>query len=169
MQSTKTESGTFNCLSFPKFNNNHDLLNNKSCHIIEPYDNGKLMSASVVRNGNGSLIKTVDEHGKVIEPHTAAPMASNISAAINIALHLKIKEFQLFFSVIDSEAILVDVYDGKTFISPGMLDDVYGKQMKTQNIITTEKFDPNKRYNAILKPVIVCYENGNPVYVKKVG
>ena len=46
MPSSKMASGMSNvkCLAFPIFSNNKNLLKDKSCHVIEPYDDGELIS-----------------------------------------------------------------------------------------------------------------------------
>jgi len=153
------------CLPFPTFSTDKRLLSNRSCHIIEPYDSGELISAFVKREGDGFVIKTLDKDGRHIGPDEAGPIDKDIAMAINVTILLKVNQFQLFFSIKD-KPILVDVFDGKTFISPGMLSDVYGKRMNIQNTISVEKFDPDKKYDAVIKPTIVQFNNQEPIYIK---
>lgn len=168
MPYNKMESGMFKitCLPFPKFSNKKELLHGKSCHIIEPYDGGKLVSAFVKKDDGGFIIKTLDENGRHIGPKEVGPIDKDLTIAMNIAMLLKVSQFQLFFSIVENKTILVDVFDGKTFISPGMLNDVYGKRMNIQNTKSIEKFDSTKEYNSIIKPAIPLFEDNQPVYAK---
>jgi hypothetical protein len=167
MPSSKETSGMFSveCKAFPAFSNNKTLLQNKSCHIIEPYDQNKLVSVLIAHIDGGFLVKFLNKDAIHIDPQEAGPLEDQLIAAINFQKLLRLPQMQLFFSMGD-EAMLVDSYDGRTFASPGMLADVYGKRFKVQKTRFIEKFDSNKSYSAIIKPVIVCYEGGQPVYLK---
>lgn len=167
MPSTKTESGMSNveCLAFPTFSDNKELLKDKSCHIIEPYDDGRLISVFVLKDKEGSIVKLLNKDGIHLDPKDV-PVGKDVMTALNIGIHLRLKQSQLFFSIKDDKAILVDVFDGTNFVSPGMLQDVYGKRLKIQQTKSIEKYDPDKNYGAIIKPTIVCYNNGKPTYVK---
>lgn len=170
MPSTKMESGTSNieCKAFPVFSSNKNLLKDKTCHIIKPYDGGKLFSVFVLKDADGSILKILDRDGKHVGLDNVGPLDSPLRVALNIGFYLKLKQYQLFFSIENEEAALVDVFNGKSFISPGMLSDIYGKRMKIQHTISIEKFNPEKDYGgAIIKPAIVCCnQNNNPTYIK---
>jgi len=169
MQSSKAISGTLNveCLTFPCFSTNKELLKDKTCHVIEPYDDGELLSVFILKDENGgSIIKILDKNGIHLDPNNVKSIEKEIRVVLHIGLTLGIKQSQLFFSVKNNEAALVDVFDGKTFISPGMLSDIYGKRVKIQTTKSVEKYDPDKKYDAIIKPKITCFDNGSPVYVK---
>jgi len=168
MPSSKMESGMSNveCLAFPPFSIKKELLKDKSCHIIEPYDDGKLISIFVLKDKEGSIIKILDKDGVHLGPDEAGPIGKDLMVILNIGLYLRLKQAQLFFSVKDNKMTLVDVFDGKTFISPGMLKDVYGKRLSIQQTRSIEKYDPGKEYGAIIKPVIVCYDDNKPIYVR---
>jgi len=168
MPFNKMVSGTSNveCIPFPIFSTNRELLRDKSCYMIKPYDDGKLVSVFTLKEKDGNILKILSKDGTHLSPNEAEPIEKEIIIALNIGLTLGVKQSQLFFSVKNKEAMLVDVFDGKTFISPGMISDIYGKRMKTQEFSSIEVYDPGKTYNAIIKPKIVCYENNSPVYVK---
>jgi len=153
-------------LAFPPFSTDNNLLKDKSCHIIEPYDDDKLISVFVLKNADGSIIKILDQEGVHLTPDDAGPIGQNLMVAININIHLRVRQSQLFFSIKNEDATLVDVFNGKNFISPGMLQDVYGKRLKIQNTRVIEKYDPDKKYDAIIKPTIVCYSDKHPIYIK---
>jgi len=135
--------------------------------MIEPYDDGKLLSVFILRDENsGSIVKILDKNGMHLDPNNVESIEEEIKIILHIGLTLNIKQSQLFFSIKDNKAALVDVSDGKTFISPGMLSDIYGKRVKTQTVKSIEKYDPDKKYDAIIKSKIVCFDDGSPVYVK---
>lgn len=169
MLSSKTESGISNveCHAFPPFSINKELLRGKSCHVVEPYDDGQLVSVFVLKDKEGSIIKVLDQTGIHIDPMDVGELNKDLMTTLNIGIYLRIKQSQLFFSIKGEEVTLVDVFDGKNFISPGMLSDIYGKRLKIQNTKSIEKYDPNKKYNAIIKPIIICPDNNNnPIYIK---
>lgn len=168
MQSSKPESGTYNkieCHNFPPFSKNRDALGDRLCFIVEPYDNKKLISISILRDDGGFFIKTLNKDGIHIDPREAGPIGDSLITLLNIVLTIKLNMCQFFFAI-DKEPILVDVFNGKEFISPGMLRDVFSKRIKTQTIKSIETYDPQKTYNAIIKPAIVCYDEHGPIYVK---
>jgi len=169
MPSNKAVSGScdIECRAFPPFSQNKVLLHGKTCHIIEPYDSGVLVSTFTLRTGEGFIVKVLDQNGAHLDPNELkdAKMRETLVAAINIQKLVGVRQTQLFFSV-TSEPILVDMFDGSKFASPGMLMDIYGKRIKVQSAKSVEKYDQNKTYNAIIKPAIVCYDNNEPVYLK---
>lgn len=167
MQSNKMESGTSNieCRAFPPFSAKKELLKNKSCHIIEPYDDNEPISIFVLKDKAGSIVKILNKDGVHLKP-TDVPIGKDLITALNIGVYLRLSQSQLFFYVKDSKMTLVDVFDGKNFISPGMLKDVYGKRLSIQQTRSVESYDPNKNYGAIIKPSIVCYDDNNPIYIK---
>jgi hypothetical protein len=168
MPSSKETSGMFSveCKAFPAFSNNKAPLQNKSCHIVEPYDQHKLVSVLIAHIDGGFFVKFLNKDAIHIDPKDAGPLEDQLIAAINFQKLLRLPQMQLFFAINGDEVMLVDSFDGRSFASPGMLTDVYGKRFKVQKTRTIEKFDPNKSYDAIIKPVIVCYEGGQPVYLK---
>lgn len=170
MPSIKTESGTSNieCKAFPVFSSDKNLLKDKTCHIIKPYDDGELFSVFVVKKDDGFILKILDKNGKHVSPDSAGPIDQPLRIALNIGLYLKLRQYQLFFSIKNKKATLVDVFNGKSFISPGMLSDIYNKRIKIQHTASIEKYDPKKDYGgAIIKPAIVCCDNNsNPIYLK---
>lgn len=167
MQSNKAESGSSNieCLAFPKFSKNKEALKDKTCHIIEPYDDGKLISIFIKRVGDGSVIKVLDKDAVHLELKDVPELDKHIKQIINMCLHLKLPQVQLFLSIKGEEIIIVDVF-ANGFVSPGMLNDIFGKRIGTQIERSTERYDPDKVYNAIIKPKIPCYEDKIPIYIK---
>ena len=155
------------CRPFPPFNPNKALLKDKLCNIIEPYDNYKLISIYVGVNSDEYIVKILDKDGihVGIEETIDVLTRQQLISMLNIVKTLKLNVCQMFFALKD-EPILVDVFDGNKFISPGMLTDIYKNTFKTQKILSTNRYNPDTIYNAIIKPIIVCYENNNPIYLK---
>ena len=167
MPPNKTESGISNveCFAFPTFSAKKELLKDKSCHIIEPYDDGKLLSIFILKDRDGNAVKVLDKDGVHLHPENM-PIGKDVMTALNVGIHLRLPQSQLFFSIKDDKMTLVDVFDGKNFVSPGMIQDVYGKRLKIQQTRSIERYNPNKIYGAIIKPVIMCYDDNKPVYIK---
>lgn len=169
MPSNKPESGTYEqikCWAFPDFHENKKLLDGKFCHVIEPYDDQKLISVALLRDDEGGFfIKVLNKDGAHIDPQEAGPIGDALMESIKVAMTIRLRQCQFFFAIGD-QPMLVDMFNGKDFVSPGMLKDIFGKRVKTQQIVESEDYDLNKSYNAIIKPNIVCYDQQRPVYVK---
>jgi hypothetical protein len=167
MRSNKQASGIYSvdCREFPKFSTKKELLKDKRCFIIESYHDKDLISIYILRDTDEFIIKILDKDGKCIDPNGAGPIGNVLLAALQVNLYTRVEKSQLFFAVSGDEFILVDVFNGSDFISAGMIKDLYGKRIKTQKIISTEDYDPNKKYGATIKPVTMCYEQNNPVYL----
>lgn len=175
MQSSKAVSGMSNieCRAFPKFTNNKSLLHGKACHVIEPYDNNEVISIFILKIDDGFFVKILDKDGVHMEldaldkyEKIKTSLTDSLIIAMNIQKLVGIKQSQLFFAITKDGPVLVDMFDGTKFASPGMISDIYGKKLKIQLTRSIEKFDQDKDYNAIIKPSIACYDNNEPVYIK---
>lgn len=160
------EFGMYNvvCHPFPRLDHDYSPLLGRICHLIEPYDHLKMISVFVKRDNNGSIIKITDENANEVDPRDTNIANKSLMMALNIQKLTQVEESQLFFADDGKEPMLVDVYNGSDFISAGMLRDIYGKRMRTQNILKTEQFNPSNTKNVIVKPAVVRYVDSMPLY-----
>lgn len=174
MQYSKMEYGTFNTVNFPPLSDSSiDDLHGKSCHFIENYFDGILLSVLSYYDGReGFVIKILDENGKHLDKNSEKfnylTSDNTLMSLMSINKALHVKESQFFFSIEHNKPpILTDIYDGKTFLSPGIIADTYGKRINCQKILKTEIIDSNFNYDktVILKPVIPIFKDSNPIYI----
>lgn len=137
---------------------NLSLFNGMLCYIINPY---KVEGVNVyigfredcvlirMADFNSKEISVSNEKDKV---NLIMPMVEKI---VEIMKHSRIVEASYYFSL-DPDPVLVDMMiSANKFAGPGMLRDLFGNSMKTQEVIAIEKIDEeviaNNKFN-VLKP-----------------
>lgn len=158
MQYYKTTYGMFRekhmynveCLSFPSTHQN----GSKSVKI-KKYD--QLFSIYVKKIDDQLVVKVINVNGEHMSlltlPSRYKDFINNkLFDILNINNHLRLNQYQMFFGEYDGRIILVDVFDGEKFISPGMLKDIYSCVCDTQEII-------DEGHNAITKSVFPINKN----------
>jgi hypothetical protein len=161
------------CKPAPTFSDKRDLIHGKPCYLVKKYSNVISFSVKKIEEeGNsGYFIKLTDKNGNEIEIKNAQcdqkELESIIKEVLLICRQVGIDTYQCFLSA-DGSLKLVDLFDGKSFVSPGMIEDIFSKRVKTQTLINVETYDQDKSYDAIIKPTTVCYDNeekSSPLYV----
>lgn len=164
------------CLKFPQFVEDSSLLENHLCYFIEPYDNGELLSIAIKAIGDDYVLKVLDKDGRHLQFADISPVFSKFlsNEALKILCTIRtigLNICQLFFSVIDDQVILVDLYDGSKFAGPGMLRDIFSKRFRVQKILKIDKYEADgSPTDTIIKPsMFMAIERGGkkaPLYVR---
>lgn len=111
-------------------------LDNRLVYIIKGYPLSGF-SVLVFRSDGRFGIKAGDFDGNTIEPH-CSPIAQYYDVVIKLMEMARIQQAQFYFS--DSK--LVDIRTAlDKMVSPGMLKDLCGNLLPTQEIIKVQKLD----------------------------
>ena len=112
------------------------------CYIVEDYKSG----VAVVIKIDGTNIGVVagDWDGNRLPPEgvVADVMSHQVPKLVSVMMLVKLKQAEFFF---DSNNKLVDVQLSlNKFIGPGMLRDLFGKNMSTQKVLRQDSLTQQK-------------------------
>jgi len=162
------------CLPYPKMLKPCSEIFNHLCYFIEPYNCDNILSVLIWKFDNEYIIKVLDKDANHLDPQKS-PIREFINkylmGFLELNHSLKINKSQMFFAESNNEYVLVDVYDSKKFIGPGMLRDIYGKRMKTQKVLEIKPYTKDMAVgNFIIKPSLFMTINvdnkPHPLYIK---
>jgi hypothetical protein len=165
-----------NALPYPAIQHFNDVpaIKDVLCYFIKPYAMSGL-SVVVVRGQDGFSIRISDFQGKIINPDIQ-PRSNAITTILTryippitaVMKHARIVQAQYYFGGGDC---LIDMrVSANKFVGPGMLRDLFGKLMPTQETIKIARASHAETANlkAILKPsaykTIVRGNDVGPMY-----
>jgi len=124
-------------LSYPDIGSGAPDLNEKTLVYLIKKHPLSGVSHTITKEGAGFLLQISDWKGEVLgkEAHTR-PVFDVLSKALSLVKCARIKQSQWYFSQIGDEYRLVDVRKSMDeFIGPGLLRDLCGKALPTQEIL----------------------------------
>jgi len=178
IQSYRMESGMYEieCQPFPQFLEPKSELIGHLCYFLEPYEPTGFSIAYTLIDGVVGL-KVLDDAGNDIlidDLNSQKRMAfdANVGKFLGLCGILKIKSCQAFFTFVDGNSILADVYTPHKFIGPGMLNDIFSRAFTTPKVIKTAAYkEDGTETNVVIKPskfmTVMIDGNPTPLYVKK--
>lgn len=154
----KPQSGTSNLpkiLPYPKLLdfNKTPSIHNVFCYIIKHYGidglsvlinrQSKADQVTVLfGDWNGNALNIQDEQSSYLVDIANNFIKNELTKFINIMRVIKIEQAQFFFSTIDDTLTLVDVQVSiNKLLGPGMINDIFGKIILTQNVLKIEIID----------------------------
>lgn len=141
-------------LSYPRylpFDNLQNVVKNLFCYVIRHYGNDGL-SVLIYRQPEKDQVVVIcgDWRGNHLDLSDNSPLSGSINnflsksliELITIMKLIKIEQVQFFFAIVDGEFILVDIQSSlNKLLGPGMVRDVFGKVLKTQEVLKIEILD----------------------------
>lgn len=141
-------------LPYPTIHNIDDLENNIKnifCYVIKHYGK-KGLSVLIYRQIKDDQVvvlcgdwfgNPIDLEGSTQESTIASEFVKNeLLKYLNVMHLIKIDQVQLFFAQVEDELVLVDLQVAVNKLAgPGMVRDIFGKVVKTQEVVKTEVLD----------------------------
>lgn len=133
------------------FEDHHKYIKNVYCYILRHYGNNGL-SVLIYRQPTADQVVVLcgDWYGNNIDLTDDTDLASiaasfvkdHVSNFINLMRLIKLDQAQYFFSITDNDVQLVDTQISQNkFVGPGMIRDVFGGIIKTQEVLKIETID----------------------------
>ena len=141
------------------------------CYVIEHYGRAGL-ALLIHRDGDNVQFVIGDWEGNTIPlDDPKHPLRAAANACLNavsimayqVLKHIRVDQAIFYFAISDDKFILVDVrLSLNKFVGPGMLQDVFGKLLETQKVITIAVLD-----DAIMDSVLVGRDLFSPSLILK--
>lgn len=151
---------------------NKELYKDMLCYIIEDYSITDGYAVYIGIRDNNILVRISDFKSENIDPQNAIGIHKSIGILSDITKSIGVSDVLYFLSHTNNNYILVDaMLSANKYMGPGMLRDIFGNIMLTQDIVDITPFNDlllSTYNNKIIKPSKFRYiENNNlirPLY-----